>query len=36
VKVGGELGTLTFEIIDSETLEGEGWASGTFKKHKTK
>lgn len=36
VKVGGELGTLTFEIIDSETLEGDGWASGTFKKHKTK
>lgn len=34
VKVGGELGTLTFEIIDSETLEGEGWASGTFKKQK--
>jgi hypothetical protein len=32
IEVGGELGTLTMEIIDKETLEGEGWISGTFKK----
>ncbi len=34
VNVGGELGTLSMEIIDNQTLEGEGWASGTFKKKK--
>lgn len=32
INVGGELGTLSMEIIDEQTLEGEGWASGTFKK----
>jgi hypothetical protein len=32
IEVGGELGTLAMEIIDDETLEGEGWISGTFKK----
>jgi len=32
IAVGGELGTLSMEIIDDETLEGEGWISGTFKK----
>ena len=32
IKVGGELGTLAMEIIDNQTLEGEGWISGTFKK----
>ena len=32
IAVGGELGTLSMEIIDSHTLEGEGWISGTFKK----
>jgi Bacterial SH3 domain. len=32
IQVGGELGTLAMEIIDKETLEGEGWISGTFKK----
>ncbi|MDY0144052.1 MAG: hypothetical protein RBR97_19395 [Bacteroidales bacterium] len=32
VKVGGELGVLKFEITTENTLEGEGWASGTFKK----
>jgi len=32
INVGGELGTLSMEIIDNETLEGEGWISGTFKK----
>lgn len=31
IEVGGELGTLAMEIIDNETLEGEGWISGTFK-----
>lgn len=32
IEVGGELGTLAMEIIDNQTLEGEGWISGTFKK----
>jgi uncharacterized protein YgiM (DUF1202 family) len=32
INVGGELGTLAMEIINNETLEGEGWISGTFKK----
>ena len=32
VYVGGELGTLSLEIIDKNTLEGEGWVAGTFKK----
>lgn len=32
IKVGGDLGTLAMEIIDENTLEGEGWISGTFKK----
>ena len=32
VYVGGELGTLSLEIIDKNTLEGEGWIAGTFKK----
>jgi hypothetical protein len=32
IEVGGELGTLSMEIINKETLEGEGWISGTFKK----
>lgn len=32
IKVGGDLGTLSMEIIDDQTLEGEGWISGTFKK----
>jgi len=32
IEVGGELGTLTMEIIDETTLEGEGWISGTFEK----
>ena len=32
IQVGGDLGTLAMEIIDKETLEGEGWISGTFKK----
>jgi uncharacterized protein YgiM (DUF1202 family) len=32
IQVGGELGTLAMEITDKETLEGEGWISGTFKK----
>jgi uncharacterized protein YgiM (DUF1202 family) len=32
INVGGELGTLAMEILNNETLEGEGWISGTFKK----
>lgn len=32
IEIGGELGTLAMEIIDNETLEGEGWITGTFKK----
>ena len=32
IAVGGELGTLTMEIINDDILEGEGWISGTFKK----
>jgi hypothetical protein len=32
INVGGELGTLSMEIIDNQTLEGEGWISGTFEK----
>ncbi|MFT7158328.1 MAG: hypothetical protein ACI8Q1_003357 [Parvicella sp.] len=28
----GELGTLALQITDSQTLDGEGWVSGTFKK----
>ena len=32
IAVGGELGTLSMEIIDETTLEGEGWISGTFEK----
>jgi hypothetical protein len=32
IEVGGELGTLSMEIIDEQTLEGEGWISGTFEK----
>lgn len=32
VTIGNELGVLRFEIIDNNTLEGEGWASGTFTK----
>lgn len=32
IAVGGELGTLAMEIVDNQTLEGEGWISGTFKK----
>ena len=32
VFVGGEIGTLSLEIIDINTLEGEGWIAGTFKK----
>ncbi len=32
IEVGGELGTLAMEIADRETLEGEGWIFGTFKK----
>ena len=32
IHVGGDLGTLAMEIIDENTLEGEGWISGTFKK----
>lgn len=32
IEVGGELGKLAMEIIDENTLEGEGWISGTFKK----
>lgn len=32
VHVGGELGTLSLEIVDKNTLEGEGWIAGTFKK----
>lgn len=32
IAVGGKLGNLSMEIIDSHTLEGEGWISGTFKK----
>ena len=32
VFVGGELGTLSLEIIANNTLEGEGWFAGTFKK----
>ena len=32
IAVGGELGTLAMEIIDENTLEGEGWISGTFEK----
>lgn len=32
IEMGGELGTLAMEIINDETLEGEGWISGTFKK----
>jgi len=32
INVGGDLGTLAMEIIDDNTLEGEGWISGTFKK----
>lgn len=34
IKIDGELGTMSMEIIDNETLEGEGWISGTFKKEK--
>jgi uncharacterized protein YgiM (DUF1202 family) len=30
--IGGELGTLTMEIIDWQTLEGEGFIGGTFKR----
>lgn len=30
VTTGSELGVLRFEIIDDNTLEGEGWAYGTF------
>ena len=32
IAVGGELGTLAMEIINENTLEGEGWISGTFDK----
>lgn len=32
IEVGGELGTLSLEIINEATLEGEGWISGTFQK----
>ena len=32
IKTGGELGTLSLEIIDKNTLEGEGWISGTFER----
>lgn len=32
INVGGELGTLTLDIVDNNTLEGKGWVSGTFKK----
>ena len=35
VNTGGDLGTLSFEIIDDNTLEGEGWAYGTFKSIKS-
>ena len=28
----GELGTLALKISDNQTLDGEGWISGTFKK----
>jgi hypothetical protein len=32
IEAGGELATLSLEIVDNNTLEGEGWCSGTFKK----
>jgi hypothetical protein len=32
IDVGGDLGTLTMEIIDDKMLEGEGLISGTFRK----
>lgn len=36
INTGTELGTLAMEIIDSNTLEGEGWICGTFQKQPTK
>jgi hypothetical protein len=32
IETGGELGMLSMEIINSDTLEGEGWIEGTFVK----
>ncbi|HNW69648.1 MAG TPA: hypothetical protein PKI01_04545 [Bacteroidales bacterium] len=32
IEAGGELGNLTLKIIDRNTLKGESWACGTFRK----
>jgi hypothetical protein len=32
INSGGELGTLTMEIVNGNRLEGEGWIDGTFEK----
>lgn len=32
VNTATEMGTLSFKIIDNNTLEGEGWLKGTYKK----
>jgi hypothetical protein len=34
IETGSEIGMLAMEIINSDTLEGEGWISGTFVKQK--
>jgi hypothetical protein len=34
INVGGELGTLAMEIV-GDTLQGEGWISGTFIEQRT-
>ncbi|MCK9400660.1 MAG: hypothetical protein M0Q51_11800 [Bacteroidales bacterium] len=36
IEVGYDIGTLAMEIVGSDTLEGEGWISGTFIKQKPK
>jgi len=36
IEVGYDMGTLAMEIINSDTLEGEGWIDGTFIKVKPK
>lgn len=30
IEAGGELGTLSLEIVSADQLEGEGWINGTF------
>ena len=30
IEVGGDLGTLSLEIVSANQLEGEGWINGSF------